>query len=346
MPTMGGAALPSGMEGVEGPAPPSSDQSEGNKGDPGSPQKRGRKEEQQLTLDMLKEVLAAERTKDRQHLADSLHEVKGDMDKIRSRMDAVEGGVTQQMHSTLAMLTKITNNYDDQAKTLSELRMGQQSMEDRIAVLEKQPMGSVPASTADTAMGDGGRKPAIIIGGWSPDQLAADTLQAARDILKQLDVPLNADSMFVPGVRRGYAILPIDHKPLESEEARRARVQAAIQRVRNANLSLGQHEQGGLRKLWIAISQSPERRRRAKLAGKVKRVILEMGGDQRAMDVEFATGTVWMGAHKISSATAEQPKDAQKAGAGWIDLKMLAKAMRKPLAEVEEAWHPRQAELQ
>ena len=144
----------------------------------------------------------------------------------------------------------------------------------------------------------------------------------------------------------GYAILPIDHKPLETEEARRTRVQTAIQRVRNANMSLGQHEQGGLRKLWIAISQSPERRRRAKLAGKVKRAILEMGGDQRAMDVEFATGTVWMGAHKISSATAEQPKDAQKAGAGWIDLKLLAKAMRKPLPEVEEAWHPRQAELQ
>ena len=158
-------------------------------------------------------------------------------------------------------------------------------------------------------------------------------------------MPLNADSMFVPGVRRGYAILPIDHKPLESEEARRTRVQTAIQRVRNPNMSLGQNEQGGLRKLWIAISQSPERRCRAKLAGKVKRTILEMGGDHRSMDVEFATGTVWMGAHKISSATAEQPKDAQKAGAGWIDLKLLAKATRRPLPEVEEAWLPRQALL-
>ena len=159
-------------------------------------------------------------------------------------------------------------------------------------------------------------------------------------------MPLNADSMFVPGVRRGYAIVPIDNRPLESEEARRTRVQNAIQRVRNANMSLGQHEQGGLRKLWIAISQSPERRRRAKLAGKVKRTILEMGGDQRSMDVEFATGTVWMGAHKICSAAAEQPRDAQQAGAGWIDLKLLSKAMRKPLQEVEEAWRPRQAELQ
>ena len=64
------------------------------------------------------------------------------------------------------------------------------------------------------------------------------------------------------------------------------------------------------------------------------------------MDVEFATGTVWMGAHKISSATAEQPAGTQKAGAGWIDLTTLAKAMRKPLSEVEKAWQPRHAELQ
>ena len=124
------------------------------------------------------------------------------MDLIRTRMSTVEEGVTQQMHSTLAMLTKITNNYDDQARSLAELKMGEQGMEERIAALEKQPAGSVPASTADTTT-EGGRKPAIIIGGWHPDQLAADTLKAARDILKQLDVPLNADGMFVPGVRRG-----------------------------------------------------------------------------------------------------------------------------------------------
>ena len=67
------------------------------------------------------------------------------------------------------------------------------------------------------------------------------------------------------------------------------------------------------------------------------------------MDVEFATGTVWLGAHKVASATAEQPQGAQKAGAGWIpwiDLKLLAKAMKRPLQEVEDAWQPRQAELQ
>ena len=93
-------------------------------------------------------------------------------------------------------------------------------------------------------------------------------------------------------------------------------------------MSLGQNDQGGLRKLWVAISQSPERRKRAKLAGKVKRAILEMVGDMKAMDVEFATGTLWMRSAKICSATAERPRDAQNAGVGWVDLKHSSSSPR------------------
>ncbi|CAE7500648.1 pol, partial [Symbiodinium sp. KB8] len=274
---------PSHMEGVQGPgpAPPAVEISDDPQDEPGSPPKRGRKAEQQLTLDMLKEVLAAGRTKDRQHLADSLHAVKGDIDQIRARVDAVEGGVTQQMHNTLAMLTKITNNYDDQAQSLAELKQGQRGMEDRIAALEKQPAGSVPASTTDTAT-EGGRRPAIIIRVWNPDQLATDTLQAAKDVLKQLDVPLNTDGMFVPGIRRGYAIVPIDHKPLESEEG--AAPESRTQFSAFATRTCQESHPGD-------------------------------GGDQRSMDVEFATGTVWLGAHKVASATAEQPQGHEEAPA-------------------------------
>ena len=124
------------------------------------------------------------------------------------------------------------------------------------------------------------------------------------------------------------------------------RVQQAIQRVRNANITTGTTDTGGMRKLWIALSQSPERRKRAKLAGKVKRTILELGGDAKAMEVEFATGTVWMGGHKVSSAAAEKPKDAEKAGAGWVDVPLLAKSLKKSLKDVQAVWELRKAELQ
>ena len=80
-------------DGVQVPVPVDDDDpnAEGSR-EGGSPQKKGRKNDQNITLDMLKKVLAAERTKDRAHLSQSLQEVKGDIDQLRTRMDSVEGG--------------------------------------------------------------------------------------------------------------------------------------------------------------------------------------------------------------------------------------------------------------
>ena len=308
-----------------------------------SPAKKGRHQEQALTLSMLRTVLAEERERDREHLSHSLAGVKREVADMQGRVQEVEAVVSQQVQDTVKALDRVTKSYDKQAGALDEVRAAQMQLEARIQTLEQKPPSTAPGSTADT---EGGRRPALIIGGWHPDQAAEDTLKAAKEVLRSLEVPLNGDDLFVPGLRRGYAILPILPKPFEDEDARRARVQGAIQRVRNANMVLGKNESGGMRKLWIAISQSPERRKRAKLAGKVKRAILEMGGNLKDMEVEFATGTVWYQHQKVSSATAEKPQSAEAAGVGWVDLKLLAKSMRKTLGEVEKAWEDRKAELQ
>ena len=95
----------------------------GAPGDQGaSPQKRGRVNEQPLTIAMLREVLAQERELDRAHLVESLESVKGDVRAIQNRVDSVEQGVTAQMEKTLKMLDKITDNYSSQAKALEELK--------------------------------------------------------------------------------------------------------------------------------------------------------------------------------------------------------------------------------
>ena len=87
----------------------------------GSPQKRGRMQDQPFTLAMLKEVLAQERHVDREHLAQSIEQVQGDVRAMRGRVDSVEQGVTTQMQKTMQMLNKITDNYDAQAKALESL---------------------------------------------------------------------------------------------------------------------------------------------------------------------------------------------------------------------------------
>ena len=331
-----------GMEAGGQQTPIEVDPEERGPGGEESPAKKGRTQEQALTLSMLRTVLAEERERDREHLASSLAGVKSDVMNMQGRVQEVENIVQQQVQDTVRALDRVTRSYDKQAGALEEVKAAQFQLEARLQSLEQKPPSTAPGSTADT---EGGRRPALIIGGWHPDQAAEDTLKAAREVLRSLDVPLNGDELFVPGLRRGYAILPITPKPFEDEDARRARIQGAIQKVRNANVMLGKNEAGGMRKLWIAISQSPERRKRAKLAGKVKRMILEMGGAVRDMEVEFATGTVWYQHQKVSSATAEKPPIAETAGAGWVDVKHIAKLLRKPLAEVEASWGDRKAEL-
>ena len=81
-----GLLVPVLAENEQDEAPPTTERTEG-----ASPTQRGRKSEQSLTLDMLKEVLAQERRKDREHLAQSLQVVKGDIQEVRRGIDNVEG---------------------------------------------------------------------------------------------------------------------------------------------------------------------------------------------------------------------------------------------------------------
>ena len=73
--------------------------------------------------------------------------------------------------------------------------------------------------------------------------------------------------------------------------------------------------------MWAAMSESPERRRRAQFARKVKRLILETSGDRRLLEVEYAKTEI------IASAVITAPPDADKAGAGWLSISALARRM-------------------
>ena len=68
------------------------------------------------------------------------------------------------------------------------------------------------------------------------------------------------------------------------------------------------------------MSQSPERRKRAQLAGKVKRLIIEEGGDPRNIEVEYGTANLWYNSVKIASGVTSAPEGAQAEKAGWLHL--------------------------
>ena len=164
-----------------------------------------------------------------------------------------------------------------------------------------------------------------------------------------MEAPIDLGGMFVPGIRRGYAILPINELPGESAEARRARVQDVISRVRAANVQLGARQDGGNRKVWIAISQPPEKRRRARLAAKVKRLYLTLGGDKNNLEMEYSSGSAWLTrggqSIKVCSATASRPPGGEEAGPGWVDLGAIAQALRCTKDAVVKEWAPLRAEI-
>ena len=121
--------------------------------------------------------------------------------------------------------------------------------------------------------------------------------------MRRLDVSLSLDDIFVPGLRRGYTIIDISNQPGESDDAKRARVQAALLKVRNASLTLGKDPNTG----GCLYLPNP-RRVSASMFGwqsktSLHRAYIELGGHRNALKVELATLTVWVNSERGGAAT-------------------------------------------
>eukprot|EP00439_Symbiodinium_sp_Y106_P037441 s4925_g4.t1 len=166
---------------------------------------------------------------------------------------------------------------------------------------------------------------------------------------QSLEVVQRRRDLFVPGVCRGYAIFPIQRslwnrkrpgEPGECEcECNKLFNGCATPTSRPATTTMGD---ASAMDRNFAKSGNEEK---GKACGKGQ--AHHCGdGDPRQIEVEFATGTIWNASLKVCSATAEKPRDADKAGAVWMDMAMLATVMRKTAKDVQAAWEPRKAELQ
>ena len=120
-----------------------------------------------------------------------------------------------------------------------------------------------------------------------------------------------------------------------------SRLTEAIQTVRKARQATGAMNPDGQPKhLWLAYSQTPERRKRARFAGKVKRLLLEQGADKGNLQVEFATGTLWYQGRRVASARAPPPQGqpTSRSTLGWLDTEAVANFTRKTKEATSAAW--------
>ena len=89
------------------------------------------------------------------------------------------------------------------------------------------------------------------------------------------------------------------------------------------------------------LTQTPEGRRRARYAGKVKRLTLEQGAVKDNLQVEYATGTLWYQTRRIASATAPPPQGqpAARCPLGWLDAEAVGNFTKKNKDTIVAAWN-------
>ena len=244
--------------------------------------------EQAITLSAIQETFRSE-------LVAALGGMQTDIGTLTGRMDQVEGQVTNKLQQTINLLDDMTSKYYKQESVLQQMQEADREFDERLRRLERKGSSSEadPSGTSTTDMG-GDRRAALILGGWDPENPAADTLREAKQLVQNLAVDLDTSEAFVSGIRRDYALLPVPDCFGKSSDDKPKRVQAAISRVRHAAVEVGQKPMGEPKLAWIAVSQSPERRRRARLAGKVKRLWLSQGGGHGRLEVEFGTESTWV----------------------------------------------------
>ena len=217
--------------------------------------------EENVTMEAIARTLQMQLQQERQVLTGEIHRA---MAQINTRVDDVEKALGDKISDAVGMLQELAVTQRQQGDKLETVATETQTLANRIVDLEARLQaletgGGGGAGHATNLLEDdaGNRKLALIIGGWDPDQPGDETLGKAQDVIRELQLDIDATEAFVPGKRRGYAILPFTARRGESNDDARRRAMKAVQRVRAANVILGRREDGQHSRLWLAISQSP-----------------------------------------------------------------------------------------
>ena len=283
-----------------------------------------------------------------QNQLDITHSFQESLHGFNQRVASVEASIEEHVGQTTKLLQAMTDRHCALEHTVARVDRTSNGILQRLELLEGKFATASFTTGSTTRTSDGGtesNRPAIIVGGFDANQAAEDTLRLAKQHLTDLQVDLDLAPMFVPGLRRGFAILPIEARQEEEQAHFRGRIRDSLRAIRTAKIVTGTRPQGGDRYFFAAMSETPERRRRAQFAGKVKRWILEASGDPKLLEVEFGTGNLWYATQKIASAVTSPPDGCDRAGPGWVNLPLLSRQLGGSLDELRGKWGELQASL-
>ena len=153
------------------------------------------------------------------------------------------------------------------------------------------------------------RGPAVILGSWSPDTEAEETLRLAKHFVRERALLLPMEKSFVPGKQRGYVVVLLSCVEGESTQAMTRRASGAVEATRKLRAASGhQDAQGKSMLVWAAVSQPPEVRRRSCMTAQSKRAALEGAGGHLKADgvkADYKKGTVTVQGKKVAGCAGQ-----------------------------------------
>ena len=169
----------------------------------------------------------------------------------------------------------------------------------------------------------------MILGGWRAELEEEEVLNKARKLFKDLDIDIDLAEALMPGKNKGFLIVPMLLKDGEDRARLQRRVIHSTELVSKAALpSGGKDRKGNPSTIWMAVSESPEQRRKTRQLSKSKRCVLEIAekhGRSLVVRAQYKLGVLWMDDRKITGAGAPLPNfnAAARSEHGWLDSKAV-----------------------
>ena len=238
------------------------------------------------------------------------------------------------------ILTAHAAKLDDHTKQLQSCCQQVDELRDRLALQESKPStdgSTAPPSTAPSDMAPD-KRPLLVIGGWEQDTKAEAVLLAAKKALSDTGIAdqFDLNRLFVPGPRRGFALLPLAEKGTLLTQAQVLATNSLLQQFRSHQPTT---EAG--RNVFLAWSVPPEMRKKATFAGKVKRCVLSVAAAPPTIEIEWRAGSVWVQGVRVASATTAPPAGSDVdvlPSKAWLDLGRLSQILRVELADIKTQW--------
>ena len=210
---------------------------------------------------------------------------------------------------------------------IQDVSSGLQGIEGRLLALERE-VRSDRRSSSDDGFAER-RRTTLVFGGWERDTKRDKILGELRQAFKGLELESKlSDTPFTTGPRRNIALLNFPLLPDEVDEDRRNRMHEIVLAIAQSKV----YTSAG-KKLWCSYSKTKGQRDISSHCGWVKRGLAQVDESWvRQLDVEYGTGSVWLGDSLVASGTRTPNNgahsDSMLLGKGsppaWIDLAKLA----------------------